>query len=36
MIDSLVSRTSPQVLSDGGAVYTKYMSGPSTHAWETR
>ncbi|CNK08882.1 Uncharacterised protein [Mycobacterium tuberculosis] len=36
MIDSLVSRASPQVMSDGGAVYTRYIIGPSVHACETR
>lgn len=36
MIDRLVSRTSPQVMSDGGAVYTRYIIGPSVQAWETK
>jgi hypothetical protein len=36
IIESLVSRASPQVLSDGGAVYTRYIIGPSVQAWETR
>src|SRR4029077_4822076 len=36
MMDSLVSRTSPRVMSDGGAVYTRYIIGPSLRAWVTR
>jgi hypothetical protein len=36
MIDCLVSRAKPHVLSDGGAVYTRYIIGPSVQACETR
>ncbi len=34
MIDSRVSRTNPQVMSDGVAWYTRYITGPSVHARE--
>jgi hypothetical protein len=36
MTDRLVSRASPHVMSDGGALYTRYIIAPSVQACETR